>query len=164
MNMKIVEADDFVTTIKPLAEKLLPEANAFAQKMLFDKYFTHFKHTMPEEMLSDEWEVWLVEYGNVVIGWGQIQKFPRNKQKQHVVRLGFAVLPEFRGRGIGSEIVDFTLERCKNYSKVTATTFTDNITMLGMFLKRGFVIEGCFRNEERQDELYRHVVSLARYQ
>lgn len=161
---RIISADDFVTKIVALSKNNLDTANAFAQKMLLDSNFTHFKHTLPEDMLSPEWEVWMITYGELVIGWGQIQKFPNSRRKEHVCRVGFAILPEFRGRRLGSEMFDFIMKKCDTFHKITATTFTDNIIMLGMFLRRGFIIEGCFRNEEIQNGIYRHVLSLARYQ
>lgn len=152
------------TVIVNLSKDSLGEANIFASKMLTDNNFTHFKHTLPEDMLSPKWEVWLLKYNDIVIGWGQIQKFPNNRRKEHVCRVGFAILPEFRGRRLGSEMFDFIMKKCDTFHKVTATTFTDNVVMLGMFLRRGFIVEGCFRDEEKQSNIYRHVLSLARYQ
>lgn len=150
-----------------LNEKNLGLAEEFAEKMLADRNFNHFKHTMPGDMLDqDSWDVWLGIHEKKVVGWGQIQKFPLNDRKKHVVRLGFAVLPNYRGRGIGGELMAFIADRCityYRYSKLTATVFADNAIMLNMFLRREFVIEGCFVNEEILDNTSRHVLSLARH-
>lgn len=156
--------DDTVVEMRLMTGKDIPEANRFADRLVDDRNFTHFRHTRPAGMLTRHWEVYIATYGDIVVSWGQVQKFPENPHKQHVCRVGFATIAEFRGRGFGGRLVDFTLGKCVKYKKVTATTFSDNIIMLGMFLRRGFVIEGFFTGEEYWDNRPRHVISLARYQ
>jgi RimJ/RimL family protein N-acetyltransferase len=137
----------------------------FANDVANDSNFTHFTHHMPIDMLTAEWEVSLIKCALGIMAWGQIQKFPDNPRKQHVVRIGFVVHPKFRGMGYGSIILNhIILERCKHYKKITATVFQDNLIMLGMFLRRNFIVEGCFQNEEFSNGGYRHVLSLARCQ
>ena len=150
--------------IVPLNSKTLLVAMEFATKMLLDKNFNHFKHTMPNRMLTDEWDAWLAMEGSMVVSWGQIQKFPDNPRKQHVIRLGFCVLPDYHGQGFGSAMMERVLNECSNYGKLTATVYADNTVMLGMFLRRKFVVEGCFQNEEILDGTLKHILSLARYQ
>jgi len=156
--------DDVVAETIILDPTMLPEANRFARVLSTDRNFTHFQHTSPQEMLGGRWEVHVTFYGRIMVAWGQIEKFPNNPHKLHVARLGYAVLPEFRGKGFGGAMMDHTIRQCKEFKKLTASVYMDNITMLGMFVKRGFIIEGCFVGEETYDNRPRHVVSLARYQ
>ena len=79
-------------------------------------------------------------------------------------RIGFAVLPEYRGLGYGGILIDYIVfDRCEPFSKVVATTFQDNLVMYGMFCNRGFHVEGCFVGEEVHGSRYRNVVSMAKF-
>ncbi len=144
--------------------RLLDYANEFYRMMLEDRNFTHFRHTKPDEMLGREKRhVWLTLDGGEISSWGQAQLFPF-PEKEHIARLGLAVHPRRTGKGLGSAMLDFMLEIMQNYEKLTATIFGDNQAALSMFLGRGFVIEGIFRDEERLSGQSRDVISLARFQ
>lgn len=149
--------------IIPLSIETLYRSMTLYDELWNDKDFTHFRHTLPTVMLSDEWEAYMLMYNDAPVAWGQIQKF-LNSRKAHVARLGFAVSPGHRGKGNGSLIMDYVITQCKPFSKLVATVFADNTVMLSMFLKRGFIIEGCFQCEEILDDVERHVISLAKFQ
>ena len=125
-----------------------------------DYFFTHFQHTHPSEMLKG-WDVYLFITDRIA-SWGQVQKFGGNKS--HTARLGFCVHPIYRQNGYGGEILNYTLSKCSRYEKLTASTRSDNTLMLNMFLKNNFIVEGCFVNEEKQDNKSINILSLARYQ
>ncbi len=149
--------------IIPFSAHLLDCANEFYQVMRNCPNFTHFRHTRPDEMLDwAKWHVWTTLDNGEISSWGQAQLFPF-PEKEHVARLGLAVHPQHTGRGLGNEILDFMLEIMQNYEKLTATVFGDNRAALSIFLGRGFVIEGIFRDEERLSGQSRDVISLARF-
>ena len=150
--------------VRLLTKDLLSQAEVFAALVRDDLDFHFFTHHSPGDMLSDEWKVYLMLRDDSIIAWGHIQKFPDNPRKQHVVRLGFVVRPEFRGRSFGGQMMEYVIEFCTGYEKLVATTFADNLVMVGMFMKRGFVIEGYFRDEERSNGFSRDVISLAKHQ
>lgn len=156
-------SDEYAIERVQLMIDTMPYAEKLYNQLRDDVNFHHFRHTTPPDMLGDNWEVYMTLWGGIPVAWGQIQKFMR-PSKQHVVRLGFAVPVEFRGRRFGSGMVDYILDKCASYDKLTATTFSDNIIMLSMFLRRSFIVEGCFVDEERDDGGMRNVLSLARYQ
>lgn len=145
-----------------LTPEMLIQADKFAARLIDNRNFTHFRHTSPTYMMNEKWEVYVATYDNIIIAWGQIEKFPHNPHKKHVCRLGFAVLPEFQNQGYGSRMMNYVVDKCGLFSKITASVYFDNKTMLTMFLQRGFVIEGFFVDEERFDNKPRHVISLAR--
>lgn len=160
--MVIGEKDGLVVQIIRFTQERLNKAEAFAERVMVDKNFTHFTHTRPGGMLGDEWEVYLLMFGDEIIGWGQIQKFPRNPRKSHIARLGFIVAPEYRGKGYGGTMLDYLIEKTSGYKKITANVFRDNCISLTTFLKRGFTIEGCFQKEEL-DGVLRDVIALAKF-
>ena len=146
-----------------LTPEMLSQAHRFAARFIEDRDFTHFRHTTPSQMMNGKWEVYVeTMLDDTIVSWGQIEKFPNNPYKQHVCRLGFAVLPEFQDQGYGSRMMDYIIDKCGSFSKMTATVYSDNKTMFNMFLQRGFVIEGFFVDEERLDDKPRHVISLAK--
>ncbi len=160
--MIIGERDGLVVQIIRFTQEHVGIAESFAERVINDKNFTHFTHTRPGRMLGDDWEVYLLMFGEEVIGWGQVQKFPRNLRKSHIARLGFIVAPEYRGKGYGGIILDYLIEKTSGYKKLTANVFRDNCVSLTTFLKRGFTIEGCFQKEEL-DSVLRDVVALAKF-
>ena len=165
------------TVITRLTESRLIDATQFAERMRDNRTFTHFSHTMPCEMLNDSWQVWLlydmadqvcefipgrpVFVGHQVIGWMQAQLW--SGVKEHIARIGFALLEEYRGRGLGSMMVDYVLGEMRGKRKVEATVYSDNTAMLTIYFKRGFHVEGCFVDAERWDGQRRDVLSLARF-
>jgi RimJ/RimL family protein N-acetyltransferase len=141
---------------------LLPDALDFAERIKNNQTFTHFHHTSPEKMLNRSWECYLLYEGDMVIGWAQIQRFLDNPNKKHVCRIGFALLEEWSGQGLGSFMVDYVMKAIESkFSKIVASVFADNTAMLSIYLKRGFVVEGFFENEEIWDGKGRNILSLA---
>lgn len=165
------------TIIAELKEKYLKDAEVFADKMRDNRTFTHFRHTRPSDMLNDSWQVWLlysmehvttefipgrpVFMGHPVIGWMQAQLW--TGAKEHITRIGFALLEEYRGHGLGSMMVDYVLGEMRHKRKIEATVYSDNTAMLTIYFKRGFHVEGCFVDAERWDKDRRDVLSLARF-
>jgi len=147
-----------------LDETLLELAEDFAVQVIDDRNFNYLSHAHPAEMLTDEWEIYVIIEENKIIAWAQIQKFPGRLTKQHVCKVGFIVLPEWRGKGYGGYLLRYVIEKCRLYRKIVAHVYADNVVMLGMFLKQGFIIEGFYTNEVLLDKEFRHVVSLARHQ
>jgi len=165
------------TLIAAFDKSRLSDANAFAGKMRNSQTFTHFVHTSPAGMLNDSWQVWMlysmedrkhefipgrpVFVGHSVIGWMQAQLWAG--QKEHVARIGLALLEEYRGKGLGSMMVDYVLDEMSHKRKIEATVYSDNTAMLSIYFRRGFHVEGCFVDEERWDGVRRDVLSLARF-
>lgn len=151
-------------SIVPFSVETMPYAEVLLEELKGDKNFNYFKRdNVLSSMLTKEWRAYILLYHGMPAAWGQIQRFlfPR---KAHVVRLGFAVPLQYRGVGLGSAIVDYVIKQCKSSEKLVAITFVDNTVMLLMLLRRGFVIEGHFRNEEILDGIKRHTISMARFQ
>lgn len=146
-----------------LGANTLKYAESLYKAMRDDRNFHHFRHTLPSQMLHDGWEAYVAVNDAIPVAWGQIQKFPW-ESKQHVVRLGLAVPVEFRNQGFGSTMLDHLIQKCESYNKLTATVFANNLIMVKMFEDRNFVTEGRFLDEEREGEISRTVLSMARYQ
>ena len=71
-------------------------------------------------------------------------KLEITKEKPEEAELGYMLLPEFWGRGLGDEIAKLLLEVAKsdpNLKRVYAITDPDNIASRKILLKNGFVSE-----------------------
>jgi ribosomal-protein-alanine N-acetyltransferase len=71
-------------------------------------------------------------------------KLEITKEKPNEAELGYMLLPEFWGRGLGSEIAKYLLEVAKSdpdLKRVCAITDPDNIASRKILFKNGFVSE-----------------------
>jgi RimJ/RimL family protein N-acetyltransferase len=155
-------------SLVPLTSDMLAQAHVFEALMVSDGMFTFFRHTRPSDMLDQQrWRAWLVldasrKYPDTCVAWGHAQL--GDGYKSHVVRLGIAVLPGYRGKGIGTLLVAKLLKETASREKFVATVFADNPASLAVFHKHGFVEEGTFVDEERwPGKGSRDVISLAKY-
>lgn len=143
---------------------MIQAADLFVTKIANDPDFNYLSHNRPSSMLGPEWEIYVEIIDGEIVAWSQIESFPDRPTKQHVCKIGFIVLPEWRGQGYGTGLLVNAIQQCRKYSKIVAHVYSDNLVMLGMFLRKGFVIEGFYRNEVIYNGQFRHVISLARHQ
>jgi RimJ/RimL family protein N-acetyltransferase len=154
-------------SLSVLTDHTLASAYVFEALMVNDGMFTFFRHTRPSDMLDmRRWRVWLVldttrKYPDTCVAWGHAQL--GEGHKGHVARLGIAVLPAYRGKGLGTMLVAKLLRETTDTEKHVATVFADNPASLAVFRKHGFVEEGTFVDEERwPGKGSRDVISLAK--
>ena len=84
--------------------------------------------------------------GNV-IGWCDIVRSERPVHV-HCGTLGMGLLPSFRGRGIGTNLIRTTLDeaRYKKLERVELTVHADNERAIRLYKKVGFQTEGLMRD------------------
>lgn len=86
----------------------------------------------------------------------------RNVRRKHVASFGMAVHDEHKNQGIGSELLEKSLDLADNWlnlKRIELTVYTDNSPAIAMYKKHGFEIEGeakqfAFRNGEYVDTYY----------
>lgn len=87
-----------------------------------------------------------------VVGWCDV--FPEeNPRHSHRGGLGMGILPEYRGKGIGSRLLDAVLKKAKEFrlEKVELNVYTSNKNAIKLYKKFGFVEEGQIRNYRKLD-------------
>jgi len=95
----------------------------------------------------------LNEKGNVV-GMGELNSnaWP---EAPHIADIGYSVVKEYRGKGIGTRIVKELLKRAKGkYEIVTANTFSRNIASKKLLKKLGFKRWGLGPKFVKRGKLY----------
>ena len=80
---------------------------------------------------------------NKVIGWADIIPLERNTMN-HVGHLGMGVLSEFRGKGIGTKLLQQTIAHAwqQKLTRLELEVFSDNEVAIALYQKNGFEVEG----------------------
>ena len=81
----------------------------------------------------------LCEVEKQIVGYATVEE-PIWELSSHAGELGIAVLPQFRGVGIGSALLDSALEVAlqKGFKKVNLSVFSTNKTAMNLYKKFGF--------------------------
>lgn len=68
----------------------------------------------------------------------------RSQQTAHILNIGLHIIPEYRGLGIGSRMLDYAIDWAKErkFKKLEANIFTTNKRSLHLFDRAGFIEEG----------------------
>ena len=76
---------------------------------------------------------------------------------RHTAELGIVVAQKYQGQGIGTELIRQLVARCRANgvtTKISLITRADNISAVSLYLKLGFVVEGCLKNHTLIDQTY----------
>ena len=71
-------------------------------------------------------------------------------KSRHEGELGIVVAQKYQGQGIGSRLIQMLIDWCKGNgvtTRIRLDTRTDNTAAVSLYLKFGFVVEGCLRNQ-----------------
>jgi ribosomal protein S18 acetylase RimI-like enzyme len=81
--------------------------------------------------------------GEQLVGWCDITR-SHDKTTAHCGHLGMGVLADYRGRGIGTQLIEAALAAAgeANIPRVELTVYANNAAAIGLYRKVGFVEEG----------------------
>lgn len=68
---------------------------------------------------------------------------------RHDGELGIVVAKKYQGKGIGTELIRQLIEWAKGNgvtTRISLDTRTDNVSAVNLYMKFGFVVEGCRKN------------------
>ena len=99
--------------------------------------------------------------GNVV-GWCDIARSPRDTSK-HCGVLGVALIPEFRGKGIGARLMTTAIAAAwaREFTRIELTVRQDNENAIALYKRLGFELEGVRRNAFLVDGKYENILAMA---
>ena len=100
--------------------------------------------------------------GDHVVGWCDVTPMHRPTMR-HCGVLGMALLPAWRGRGLGERLMRQALEaaRAFGFSRVELTVRHDNIRAQALYRKVGFEVEGRKRSAVLVDGVFHDLVVMA---
>lgn len=87
--------------------------------------------------------------GDEIVGIATINSSHKIKSR-HEGELGIVVAKKYQGQGIGSRLIEMLIDWCKGNgvtTRIRLDTRTDNTMAVSLYLKFGFVVEGCLRNQ-----------------
>ena len=99
---------------------------------------------------------------NCVVGWCDVTPSHRLTM-QHCGTLGMALLPAWRGQGLGERLMRQTLaaSRAFGFSRVELTVRHDNTRAQALYRKLGFEVEGRKRRAVLVDEVFHDLIVMA---
>jgi ribosomal protein S18 acetylase RimI-like enzyme len=97
-----------------------------------------------------------------VIGWSMAHR-TGEEFRQHCGTLFVGILPEYRGLGIGRELLRTTLETAwdKGMTRVDLQVYADNTNAIRLYRQLGFVEEGLHCHAHLVDGRLRDVLTMA---
>jgi ribosomal protein S18 acetylase RimI-like enzyme len=97
-----------------------------------------------------------------VVGWSDVTPMSRPSQAHRGV-FGVGLLPQFRGRGIGTKLTKKALAAARAFGlhRVELTVREHNAGAIELYKKAGFEIEGVQRDAVLVDGVYENVVCMA---
>ena len=92
--------------------------------------------------------LWVLEEGDTVVGAAGLHA----TSARGVLSLGMVILPEYRGRGAGRELLEAALEhaRASGAHKVELEVWPDNGRAIALYTAAGFAVEGVRRSHYRR--------------
>lgn len=102
--------------------------------------------------------------GDQVVGWCDV--FPLgNPRQNHRGGLGMGILPEYRGKGIGSKLLEKVIEKAQEFGleKIELHVYTTNEPAIALYKKFGFEEEGVIRKYRKLDGEYFDCLSMAKF-
>lgn len=100
--------------------------------------------------------------GAELVGWCDIQR-QFGEARAHVGTLGIALLPAWRGRGVGRQLLDTAIATAwsRGLSRIELTVRDDNPRAQALYEKLGFQPEGLLRQAMQVDGQHHDCVFMA---
>jgi len=99
---------------------------------------------------------------NKIIGYSFL-RLNEQKERKHLASFGIIVLKEFQNKGIGTNLIKFTIQKAKQLKlkKIWLITRQDNFKAKNLYESFGFITEGFFGGNIKQDNKFLGEYSLA---
>ena len=100
--------------------------------------------------------------GDQFVGWCDAIPGEANVGGAHVARLGTGVAKTHRGRGIGRQLMEVTIARCRELGleKIELGVYSSNAPAIALYRRFGFVEEGRRIRSRLVDGVYDDVIAM----
>lgn len=115
-------------------------------------------------LISKNGPVYYALSGDKVVGWCDV--FPEeNPRQRHRGGLGMGILPEFRSKGIGSQLLHKVIAHAKTFGleKVELNVYTSNVSAIALYKKFGFEQEGLIKKYRKLDGQYFDCLAMGKF-
>ena len=149
--------------IVPGREDLIPSFYKALKTVANEKIYIEMIEPPPIDKVTN-FQMKLIENNGVVfyavdganvVGWCDVFPF-ENERLCHRGMLGMGVTPEFRGKGLGTQLMDETIIKCRKTTleKLELTVYDSNKSAIGLYEKFGFQKEGYIKHYRKLDGKY----------
>ncbi len=117
-----------------------------------------------EERTAEERRAWFLSRGprhpvvveerdGAIVGWGSLNTFNPRKAYDHVADFSVYVERAWRGKGVGSSLLDALISRARQlgYHKLVLSAFPWNTGGMALYQKFGFRTVGTYQEQGRLD-------------
>jgi ribosomal protein S18 acetylase RimI-like enzyme len=156
--------------IVPIREDLIESFHAALDVVIRERVYLSFLEAPPIESTREfvrdniaKGQPQLVALdGGRVVGWCDVTAMQRMSMR-HCGVLGMALLPEWRGRGLGERLIRRSLEAARVYgfARVELTVRHDNARAQALYSKVGFEVEGRKRRAGLVDGVFHDIIVMA---
>jgi len=135
-------------------EKFLPFLDAPALERMRPFVLTKIREKQPH---------FVVVNAGTVVGWCEVELDLSRVFFAHRGGLGVGLLPEYRGKGIGRELMRKTIEAAFDFglTRIELTVREQNVNAIALYKKFGFETEGLQRNALRLQGRYENLLLMA---
>ena len=114
--------------------------------------------------IKNKYAQYIAEVDGEIIGWADINPHVL-KTKDHIGSLGMGVLSQFRGKGIGSQLLEKTIDHAwkQGLTRLELEVFSDNENAIALYKRFGYEIEGTRKYARLYNGKYQHCVIMAQY-
>jgi ribosomal protein S18 acetylase RimI-like enzyme len=114
-------------------------------------------------IIKDKMTQYVALDGEKVVGWCDIvsQKHPYTK---HVGKLGMGVLRNYRGQGIGTQLIQACLKHAKSrgLEKVELSVYSFNKSAIRLYKRIGFRLEGIRKKARKYKGTYEDILLMSK--
>lgn len=97
----------------------------------------------------------VAEIDSKVVGMCEVSRLHPNSEVSHRGELGIAIVKEHRGKGIGTTLIEKTLEKCKGkFEIVELSVFSSNQRAKKLYEKFGFEVIGSHSRAVKRGDVY----------
>ena len=116
------------------------------------------------QMIAEKIPYFYALHGSTVVGFCGIQPEERSTLA-HRGRLAMAILPDYRGQGVGSLLLEATLSDAVRFQleKIGLHVYTHNHPAIALYQKFGFVQEGFERHYRKYQGVYMDAMLMAKF-
>jgi RimJ/RimL family protein N-acetyltransferase len=103
-----------------------------------------------------------VDAGDRVVGWCDVSPV-FGHSRAHIGILGIALLPEARGRGLGTQLLQAAIDRswARGLTRIELSVRADNLNAKALYERLGFEHEGLARRASLIDGIYHDAFRMA---
>ena len=117
--------------------------------------------TFQRKLITNNWPVYYAVENDKVVGWADITP-AANPRLAHRGFLGMGLIKDYRGRGLGTQLLTKALKHSKEIGleKIELSVYTDNTAAIKLYKKMGFTEIGIVKHYRKLNGRYFDCVEM----